>query len=279
MCRYQEQYPDETRDVDSCEPSKSAPLYERLGGKDAVKAIVEDWLANALADTRTSPYFVNIDVVILRQQLVDQMCMLGGGPCSYGGKDMARVHAGMGITAPEPLRVAAERALNHLLMAEVEAPGLNVSVMRRLFDDVREGQVKLDAQVLAYAFQGKLEHLAERWHDEPWNLDVMRQLVDGVELTSALPFEVNLWQATNPDARDFRLETLGPKWTSSPLTVEKGECVARVSQPAKGYTAFMVELTYDGPDAKPLKLTTSVRVVPDKLNFRFVPNKLKASGG
>jgi PhoPQ-activated pathogenicity-related protein len=94
-----------------------------------------------------------------------------------------------------------------------------------------------------------------------------------------LPKEVKLWQATNPEARDFRLETLGPKWTSSPLKVEKGECVAHVTQPAKGWTAFMVELTYDGPDNKPLKLTTSVRVVPDKLNFRFVPNKLKSSGG
>jgi PhoPQ-activated pathogenicity-related protein len=82
---------------------------------------------------------------------------------------------------------------------------------------------------------------------------------------------VKLWQATNPDARDFRLETLGPKWTSTPLNVEKDVCVAKVEEPAKGWTAFMVELTYDGPGTKPLKLTTSVRVVPDKTNFKFVP--------
>lgn len=85
------------------------------------------------------------------------------------------------------------------------------------------------------------------------------------------PREVKLWQATNPDARDFRLETLGPKWTSSALTPDGANWVARVEKPAKGWTAFMVELTYDAPGGKTLKLTTAVRVVPDKTNFKFSP--------
>jgi hypothetical protein len=108
-----------------------------------------------------------------------------------------RFLAGMGIAAPVPLRVAAERALNHLLQAEMAADRLNVAEMRRLLDDVREGHVQPDAEELAYAFQTRLERLAERWHAQPWELDGMRQLVDGVELTSALPFEVNLWQVQN----------------------------------------------------------------------------------
>jgi PhoPQ-activated pathogenicity-related protein len=91
-----------------------------------------------------------------------------------------------------------------------------------------------------------------------------------VKATDA-PREVRLWQATNPDARDFRLETLGPKWTSTPLALRDGDCVARVPEPAQGWTAFMVELTYDGPGGKPLKLTTNVRVVPDKTNYKFIP--------
>jgi len=85
------------------------------------------------------------------------------------------------------------------------------------------------------------------------------------------PKAVKLWQATNPDARDFRLDTLGAKWTSTPLALQNGECVARIREPARGWTAFMVELTYDGPGGKPFKLTTQVRVVPDKTNFKFVP--------
>lgn len=85
------------------------------------------------------------------------------------------------------------------------------------------------------------------------------------------PNSVKLWQATNPDARDFRLDTLGPKWTSSPLTLQNGGVVARVPEPLRGWTAFMVELTYETPGRKPLKLTTNVRVVPDRTDHKFVP--------
>ncbi len=87
------------------------------------------------------------------------------------------------------------------------------------------------------------------------------------------PKEVRLWQATNPQARDFRLETLGPKWISSPLKMERGGCVARVPEPAQGWTAFMVELTYDSTGSLPLKLTTQVRVLPDRTDHEFVPGR------
>ena len=85
------------------------------------------------------------------------------------------------------------------------------------------------------------------------------------------PQSIKLWQATNPKARDFRLATIGPKWTSSPLTATDGEWTATVPEPPQGWTAFMVELTFDRPGGKPLKLTTPVRVVPDRLDHRFVP--------
>jgi PhoPQ-activated pathogenicity-related protein len=98
-----------------------------------------------------------------------------------------------------------------------------------------------------------------------------------VKATDA-PKAIALWQATNPQARDFRLETLGPKWTSSPLELSNGQCVARVPAPAQGWTAFMVELTYEGPGGHPLTLTTQVRVVPDKTDHVFAP-KPPAAGG
>lgn len=81
------------------------------------------------------------------------------------------------------------------------------------------------------------------------------------------PNEVKLWQATNPDKRDFRLMTIGPAYQSTPLSESaKGVYVGRVPKPAKGWTAFFVELTF--PAGKyPLKLTSGVRVVPDVLPF------------
>jgi PhoPQ-activated pathogenicity-related protein len=82
---------------------------------------------------------------------------------------------------------------------------------------------------------------------------------------------VNLWQATNPKARDFRLMTIGKAYASSPLAPDgKGAYVARVPKPAAGWTAFFVELVFESGDAKaPYKFTTQVQVVPDVLPHSF----------
>lgn len=86
--------------------------------------------------------------------------------------------------------------------------------------------------------------------------------------TQDRPDAVKLWQATNPDARDFRLETLGPVWKSTALSDQgDGRYQAAVSPPLKGWTAYMVELTYNIGAATPLKVTTDVQVVPDTLPF------------
>jgi PhoPQ-activated pathogenicity-related protein len=95
-----------------------------------------------------------------------------------------------------------------------------------------------------------------------------RKEKDGTLIVTAKdkPKEVNLWQATNPTARDFRLDSIGKAYTSTPLTPEKnGTYLGRVAQPASGYTAFFVELVYDGGGKYPFKLTTDVSVVPNVL--------------
>lgn len=86
------------------------------------------------------------------------------------------------------------------------------------------------------------------------------------------PTEVKLWQATNPDARDFRLEMIGAKYQSTALTDQGGGVyVGKVPEPAKGWTAFMVELTFPSGNSEPYKFTTPVRVVPDTLPYKFAP--------
>jgi PhoPQ-activated pathogenicity-related protein len=84
--------------------------------------------------------------------------------------------------------------------------------------------------------------------------------------TKDRPREVNLWQATNPKARDFRLDTLGPAYQKSRLEAEgDGVYVARVKPPAQGWTAFFAELVYDSGEKVPYKFTTQVHIVPDVL--------------
>ena len=82
------------------------------------------------------------------------------------------------------------------------------------------------------------------------------------------PAAVNLWQATNPHARDFRVETLGRKYTASTLEDRgNGLYVGKVDEPDTGWTVFFVELFYETAWKVPLKFTTGARVVPDTLPF------------
>ncbi len=80
--------------------------------------------------------------------------------------------------------------------------------------------------------------------------------------------EVRLWQATNPKARDFRVESLGRKYKSEVLSESAdGIYRAKVYAPTEGWTAYFIELTYDVGAAVPLKVTTAVQVTPDVLPF------------
>ena len=84
------------------------------------------------------------------------------------------------------------------------------------------------------------------------------------------PTSVNLWQATNPNARDFRLDIIGKAYTATPLTAQaNGTYIGRVAPASKGFTAFFVELVYPSGGKYPFKFTTEVSVVPDVLPYNF----------
>ncbi len=90
--------------------------------------------------------------------------------------------------------------------------------------------------------------------------------------TKSKPLAVRLWQATNPQARDFRKKIIGEAWSSTELAeVKRGVYVGRVPEPDKGWTAFLVELTYESGLRVPFKFTTGVHVVPEMLPFTYEP--------
>lgn len=85
------------------------------------------------------------------------------------------------------------------------------------------------------------------------------------------PKDVRLWQATNPEKRDFRLDVLGPMWQSSPLSPQAdGTYLGKVPEPDKGWTAYYVELNFDGGEIGQYKFTTEVRVLPDSLPYAYM---------
>jgi PhoPQ-activated pathogenicity-related protein len=94
--------------------------------------------------------------------------------------------------------------------------------------------------------------------------------------TKDKPSAVKLWQATNPEHRDFRIETFGANYTGSDLQDQGGGVyVAKVPAPEKGWTAYFVELTFPSGGKYPFKFTTAVRVNPDTEPFPAYTPKRK----
>jgi hemoglobin len=77
------------------------PLYDRLGGKGAIQAVVDDFIANVAADARINKRFANADIPRLKTTLVEQICEASGGPCKYTGATMLDAHRGMNVTDAE----------------------------------------------------------------------------------------------------------------------------------------------------------------------------------
>jgi hemoglobin len=86
-------------------PGQGTPsLYTRLGGYDAIAAVVDDFVPRLVADPLLAKYFVgasNDSKMRIRQLVVDKICQMAGGPCLYIGKDLKAAHAGLGITEAE----------------------------------------------------------------------------------------------------------------------------------------------------------------------------------
>ena len=79
-------------------------LYQRLGGREAIKGVVDDFVANMAADPRVNSRFKGLQpaaIFKLQTNIADQICDATGGPCAYLGKDMKVVHTGMRITEAE----------------------------------------------------------------------------------------------------------------------------------------------------------------------------------
>jgi PhoPQ-activated pathogenicity-related protein len=85
------------------------------------------------------------------------------------------------------------------------------------------------------------------------------------------PLQALLWRGTNPRGRDFRVDTIGERaFEATPLIPRRdGTFFARVHAPERGFTAWFVELTFEGATRHPFKFTTEVFVTPDVLPHRW----------
>ncbi|WP_174873072.1 group I truncated hemoglobin [Vogesella oryzae] len=81
-------------------------LYERLGAEQGIRRIVDDVVANHLANPQVNARFRHVkDLDHLKEMACQFFCMGSGGPNNYQGKDMRSAHQGMNISEQEYLSV------------------------------------------------------------------------------------------------------------------------------------------------------------------------------
>ena len=85
---------------------KPASLYDNLGGKKAIAAVVDEFVGRVAADNRINAFFKQTAadpkrLATFKAKLVDQICEATGGPCKYKGKSMKAAHMGMGVSGSD----------------------------------------------------------------------------------------------------------------------------------------------------------------------------------
>ena len=97
---------------------KDDQLYQAFGEKAGLVALMDDFMIRLLADARTGPHFLPANQQRVKEQLVDQLCALSGGPCVYKGADMTSSHANLEIKKSD------FHALVEVLQLSMDAKGI-----------------------------------------------------------------------------------------------------------------------------------------------------------
>jgi hemoglobin len=87
-----------------------ASLYEKIGGRDALEVIVEDFYCRVLDDDQLAGFYAGSDMRCVKVRQVEFLSSVLGGPGPYTGASMRQVHEGRGITMHHFAMVAAHLA-------------------------------------------------------------------------------------------------------------------------------------------------------------------------
>jgi hemoglobin len=104
----------------------SDSLYQAFGEKAGLTQLVEDFHVRLLADTRMGPHFKPANAKNIKEQLVDQFCVVTGGPCVYKGADMKSAHSNLDINKGD------FNALVEVLQQSMDAKGIAFATQNKL---------------------------------------------------------------------------------------------------------------------------------------------------
>ena len=93
---------------------------------------------------------------------------------------------------PRALVAAGEIVVNSDLRREFASDHPDFELIQTLLQEADLAGIPLDADTLEYTLRKNLELIAENFRSNPELPDLLEQMVSGIELVYALPFDVNL---------------------------------------------------------------------------------------
>lgn len=110
----------------SAAQTSNDPLFQDFGGKPGLVKLMDDFMTRLLADPRMAPHFKDTNQKQIKEQLVEQLCQVAGGPCVYKGADMKTAHANLDITKGD------FNALVEVLQQSMAAQGIPFGAQNRM---------------------------------------------------------------------------------------------------------------------------------------------------
>ena len=101
-------------------------LYKSFGEKAGITVLMNDFLKRLVEDPRTRDHFQIMGAGRIKEQLIEQLCELSGGPCVYTGRDMKSSHAALNIKKSD------FHALVEVLQSSMTAQGIPFSSQNQM---------------------------------------------------------------------------------------------------------------------------------------------------
>ena len=101
-------------------------VYQAFGGQAGITRLMDDFVGRLVVDPRIGSFFKDTKLSRLKEKLAEQLCVAGGGPCTYTGDSMVESHRGQGVGKAD------FNALVEVLQDSMNAAGIPFSAQNQM---------------------------------------------------------------------------------------------------------------------------------------------------
>ena len=108
--------------------------YQRLGGSEPIRQVVQAFYERVLADPTLAHYFDGVDLTAQKRHFALLVIQLLGGPAEYDGRELGEAHRGLHVTDEDY-----DKVVGHLVatLQQADVPDDIIGALGRTAGDVR----------------------------------------------------------------------------------------------------------------------------------------------